>query len=377
MNLHLGPGSLAAAAVCALALTNVAGASAQADGTHHAVTRHSQIRTLSGASALSSTTTIPVRRFPGTDRIDTAIRASFDAWAPAGSTDGGLAQAVILSRSDQYADALGGASLAGAVGGPLLLTGSTTLDRRVKAEIDRVLGGKGTVYLLGGTGALSTGIEGALTHAGYSPARLGGADRFATSVRVAQEVGKLAPGGKPSFVFATTGLNFPDGLAAGATAGGYWASVVLTRDSTLTTPVKSYLDAMTTAGVEEYAVGGAAANVGRKWNAAYVGVDRFETAAMVAVDFWGDTSMPDDDPVGIGLATGLNWPDALAGGAYMAGSGPLVLSRTDSLPALTSQAVKALVASATPTSVQWGALFGGTAVVGGTVQSQFSTALNS
>lgn len=375
--------TVAVAAVASMALTGLAVSPARAstDGQHF--TRNTTIRAFERAdTSLRTSTATPVVRLAGSDRIDTAIQTSNALWDDASATQGNVAKAVVLSRSDQYADALGGSALAGAAGGPLLLTRSATLDAAVEAEIRRVLAKPGLVYLLGGTGALSSTVESRLKGLGYAVKRLQGADRFETSVAVAKEVGAyLAPDGVPQFVMVTTGLDFPDGLAAGATAGGYNGTVVLTKGSTIPAVVSGYLNGTRWLG-QEYgkhvpflAVGGQAAAASYTWDGEYVGQDRFDTAAKVAKEFWG-TSSPDDDPAAIGLATGMDWPDALAGGAFMAGGGPLVLSKTDSLPATTSSAVKALVASGTPSPIQFGVVFGGEAVVGTTPDTQFTSLLN-
>lgn len=371
-----------ATVVTALAAATLAAAPVQAEGQDFGFTKHTTKRSvakasgLAGTRAATSTTAPQVFRIAGSDRIQTAIEASFMAWDDAATPDGVLAKSVVLTRYDEYADALGGAALAGAGAGPLLMTPPTTLRADVKDEIDRVLGGTGTIYVLGGVGAVSADIETQLTAAGYTVTRLAGADRFDTSVEVAEQVGALVPEGAPQFVFATTGLNFPDGLAAGATAGGYWASVVLTRDDAVTPSVGAYLESMQSAQVPVFAVGGATASSNVvSWDWAFAGADRFETAALVADGFWTDSSTTNDDPVAIGLATGVNWPDALAGGAFMAGWGPLVLSRTDSLPAPTTAVTEAMVASGEPTPVQAGFVFGGTSVVGATPMSQFGAIL--
>src|SRR5437764_12436270 len=78
-------------------------------------------------------------RLSGADRLGTAIAASQAQWKA------GQAGSVVLSRSDQFADALGGSTLAVAKGGPLLLTPSSHLDAAVKAEITRALGTATTV----------------------------------------------------------------------------------------------------------------------------------------------------------------------------------------------------------------------------------------
>ncbi|MDV3220820.1 cell wall-binding repeat-containing protein [Intrasporangium sp.] len=325
------------------------------------------------AATADRTAAAAVLRIAGLDRIGTALEAS-SFWPDAGAE--GAASAVVLSRSDQYADALGGSALAGAAGGPLLLTSPDQLRAEVGAEIDRLLGGAGTVYLLGGPKAISVDVENALDAAGYSVTRLDGVDRYETSVVTAKETAALSPGGQTQLVFATTGRNFPDGLAAGATAAGYWGAVVLTRDDQLPGPVATYLDELAALEIPMLAVGGAAAAAPGPWLDALVGRDRYETAQIVAESFWGSTDLDSDDPVVIGLATGLDWPDALSGGAFVAGGGPLVLSRKDSLPGSTSAAVTTLVSSAEPSTVELGVLFGGPVAVTDTVLDEFDALLN-
>jgi putative cell wall-binding protein len=320
--------------------------------------------------------TVPVYRIQGADRIATAVAASRAMWDDAGTPDSPTATAAVISRYDDYADALGGSALAGAVGGPLLLTHTTYIDTVTTNEVARILGKKGTVYLLGGTGAISAAAEKSLRDRGYTVKRLAGADRYATSVVVAKEVAKQLKDGHPQLVFATTGQNFPDGLAAGATAAGYAASVVLTKDSTLPATVKSYLMAEQAAGVDVIAVGGATAKAPFSWTGKLAGKDRYETAALIARTFWANPDTDRDDGNAIALATGENWPDALAGGALMAGAGPLMLAKQNSLPAATKAATTEIVKSANPSTITVGFVLGGPGAVTDAVKSAFGLALN-
>lgn len=375
---------LASAGVLAVALTGSTlgavaapqAASNNGSSTFQRAERSAQGTTLAQSSA--ATASVPVHRVFGANRIETSVMASNYAWDDAGTTDGTIAQAVVISRFDGYADALGGSALAGAAGGPLLLTHPTYIDGVTMREVDRVLGRKGVVYVLGGTGAISSSAEKSLRDRGYTVKRLGGTDRFATSLLVAKQIASAhTPNGQPQFVFATTGMNFPDGLAAGATAGGWSGVVVLTRDSVIPANVRSYLDTEKAAGVPIAAVGGPTAKASFGWDHAYKGANRYETAALIARDFWTDTTTADDDPTAVALATGENWPDALSGGALVAGGGPLLLTQTSTFPSTTKSATVALAKSATPKSVQVGFVLGGKAVVSDSVMTAFTTALNS
>lgn len=376
---------LASAAVLAAALAGTAVGSAaaaplvggnQGSGTHDRSLNRAKAAVTAELSAAAPQATAPVYRVQGADRIATAVAASKAIWDNAGSNDGPTATAVVISRFDEYADALGGSALAGAVGGPLLLTHSTYVDAATLNEVDRLLGGRGDVYLLGGTGAISAAAEKTLRGKGYTIKRLGGADRYETSVNVSVAVAKAVPSGHPQFIFATTGENFPDGLAAGATAGGYAASVVLTKDNVLPKVVKTYLAAEQGAGTDVLAVGGATAQAPLRFAGTVVGADRFETAALIADAFWGDPGSDGDDPTAIALATGEDWPDALAGGSLVATLGPLLLTKPSTLPASTLRATTSLVRSASPSPVQVGFVLGGTAVVSDGVKNAFAKALN-
>ncbi|MFI7430387.1 cell wall-binding repeat-containing protein [Micromonospora sp. NPDC049836] len=264
-------------------------------------------------------------RVTGQDRFGTAVAASQAHWGtyadPADVRP--RAGAVVLSRSDTYADALGGSALAAAKKGPLLLTPPAGLQPQTADEIRRVLAPGGTVYLLGSEGALSATVRGEVEKLGFAVVRLAGADRFGTSIAIANAINPT-----PNQVLVATGMNFPDALAAGAAAGSrnrpgtdVSAVVVLTNDGKLPASIKSYLDARQRGGSELIAVGKqAAAAIDPYLTINLVGDDRFETANAVNVHFFGRGGT-------VGLATGMNWPDALAGGALMATlNGPLMLT---------------------------------------------------
>jgi putative cell wall-binding protein len=265
---------------------------------------------------------LPVR-IAGAERIDTAVQSSF-------FLDGG-ATSVVLARDDAYPDALGGAALAAAKGGPLLLTAPAALDPRTLAEIQRVLPPGGTVYLLGGLSALSQAVANAITAAGYTVVRYAGVDRFDTSLQIVQQ-----GLGNPNTVFLTTGNNFPDALTSGAAAAHTNGGVLLTNGAQLTANVSAYLTAH--AGDTVYAVGGPAAAADPKATP-IVGTDRYDTGVKVATTFF-------NPPDTFGVASGVNYPDALAGGATMAESdSPLLLTDPNTLSAPTAAYLTANKAS--------------------------------
>jgi putative cell wall-binding protein len=198
------------------------------------------------------------------------------------------------------------------------------------------------------------GVATQLKTLGYSVTRVSGADRFATATAVADLLGK------PTTVLLATGTDFPDALAAGVAAAKTGAAVLLTNGTRLPSATSSYLSGATTV----YAVGGPAAAAAPISATDLAGSSRFETALAVAERFF-------PHPTSVGVATGLDFPDALSGGALLARAGaPLVLtSRVNPNSAVTSYLTD--VAS-TVTSAH---LFGGTAVISSNASSTISAAL--
>jgi putative cell wall-binding protein len=278
----------------------------------------STVSGITGVPAFQSLQRENLYRLSGANRFGTPVNVSKSHW------DAGAADAVVLSRSDNYADALSGSALAAAKHGPLLLTPPDSLNTLTSAEISRVLGTvkpDATVYLLGGTGAISATVESAVQALGYQTVRLSGANRYATSLAIANEITT-----DPVLVLAATGVNFPDALAAGAAAGAWTTAgtptvVVLTQDTTLPAVTKSYLDGKPNAGI--VSIGGQAVTATAGYSnviAAVAGSTRYETASIVAEVFFDGTTYA-------GVATGTDWPDALAGGALLGTlNGPLLLT---------------------------------------------------
>lgn len=285
-------------------------------------------------------------RLAGADREATAAAVSQATFAT------GAAKAVVLARDDAYPDALAGAPLAVAEGGPLLLTSPGSLDSTPAQELSRVLPSGATVYLLGGTAALSDAVAQQVQSAGFKVTRLAGTDRFNTAVAIANAVPS------PTAVLETTGLNFPDALTAATAAGSVGGVVLLTDGSQPAAATTAWIGSH--AGLARYAVGGPAAQADPAAQG-IVGADRYATAAMVAQQFFPAATKA-------GLASGVNFPDALAAGARLGVlRAPLLL--TD--PSTLSTDAAGFLNSRHPGRVE---IYGGSAAVSDTVQQQAAAA---
>ena len=165
-------------------------------------------------------------RISGADRYATAIQASVKDFPAAGS-----AQGVVIARGDLYVDALAGTPLATAKQAALLLTDGSSLTPGVAAEIQRALGSDTakTITILGGPDAVSPQVEAQLKALGHPVDRIGGADRYATTLDIAQ-----ASGAKSAVV--ATGADFADPLVAGVYAAHTKGALLMTDGAKLSLP---------------------------------------------------------------------------------------------------------------------------------------------
>lgn len=166
--------------------------------------------------------------------------------------------------------------------------------------------------------------------------RVGGPDRYATAVELSKRTFPDAAAPVP-VAYLATGANFPDALAAGAATRGD-GPVLLVPGSTTPQIVLDELRRLHPA--ELVVVGGsavvsddamAAASEAAQVAALRVsGPDRYSTAAGLS-----ETTFAPGVPIAY-LATGVNFPDALAAGAAAAQlGGPVLLTAPGALPAAT------------------------------------------
>lgn len=198
--------------------------------------------------------------------IAVGLNASAEQFATAGQADGRApATHVVLSRDDVFADALAASGLAGELG-PILFTEGgpdADLDPRVLAEIDRILPEGATVYIVGGTNAVSADVETTVEDAGFTVQRLGGANRLETAELIAAEVRQLNPDVDEQILaraFSDDPENNPsrawaDSISAGAYAADQQVPVILTTTDSLHPAAERALDDTATT----YVVGGEAA----------------------------------------------------------------------------------------------------------------------
>ena len=243
----------------------------------------------------------------GADAVATAIAVA--SARPAAST-------AVLARADEYADALTGSALAGALDAPLLLNPSDALDPTVLAELQRL--GVTDVVLLGGTAALSSAVEQALADADIQVSRVAGTNRFGTAGAVANAIAEAT--GQPSDVFVADGGDFPDAVGVAGLAAFLGQPILLVETDRMPTETT---DAMTALGGPQVTVLGGVAAVSEEVAGGaprLAGETRYGTSAAV-VDASRNAGLRINQPW---VATGEAFADALVAGPAAAAAGQVL-----------------------------------------------------
>jgi len=154
-----------------------------------------------------------VKRLAGTSRYDTNL-------AILNETDTEGLDLLVCSGAG-YPDALSVSS----VGKPIMLVGNELTEEQT-AYLESVTFDK--IYVIGGTGVISSDMVNSLTEYA-NVTRVGGKDRFATSLGVANT---FFPG-HHDYMMMVYAMNFPDGLSGGALAYQYDAPVILATSSNI------------------------------------------------------------------------------------------------------------------------------------------------
>lgn len=264
-----------------------------------------------------------VSRLAGNDRYATAaaVSASHASGAPV----------VYVASGTAFPDALAGGVPAGIARAPLLLVQPSAIPAATATELRRLKPAR--IVVLGGPGAVSESVRSAL--AAYSPSvsRLWGADRYATAAAISA----ASFGAGASVVYVATGDGFADALAgvpAAIRAGG---PLLLTRGDRIPGATAAELSRLRPARIMVLGGTGVVSAAVLSGLQAYApsvtrlaGADRYATAAAISRAAFPTSS-------GAYLASGVTFPDALAGGpAAGATRAPMLLATASSLPAATA-----------------------------------------
>ena len=266
------------------------------------------------APSAGATTDVKTDRYAGTTRYGTAA-------AIAGQSDFDGADTAILATGENFPDALAAAGIAGHNGpAPIILTQSGTYTQAARDALNEFTS-VADVIIVGGTAAISSSVEQAVKDDGFNVTRVAGQNRFGTAAAIATTIGGANIGtvdGKKTALIAN-GLNYPDALAGGTVAYAAGLPILLVTPSSVPSETSSAISGL---GIQHAIILGGTAAVGDSVAASLktstgsdpervAGTNRFGTAA--AVGEWANDNL-NWAPAEVELASGVNFPDALAGG---------------------------------------------------------------
>lgn len=260
-----------------------------------------------------------LQRLGGSDRYETAVQIANAGWKES--------EYAVLAMGEEFPDALSAAPLAKKYNAPILITPKNALNNNVKQCLSNLKVSK--VFIIGGTGVISTAIENEINDIGITTKRIAGADRYETSVAVAKELG-LDYSAPNKDIYIASGDNFPDALSITPIAAEKIRPIILSPKDSLTENTKKFLQNECTA-PNVYILGGTGVlsnnlfDEVKNLNSSNVkrlgGNDRFATNILIVNEFLNVLNLET-----INMANGENFPDALSGAAFGAKTAsPMIL----------------------------------------------------
>ncbi|WP_122260720.1 cell wall-binding repeat-containing protein [Ornithinimicrobium cerasi] len=261
-----------------------------------------------------------VVRLSGADRYGTAASITGRFFAPG-------VPVVYVASGAAFPDALSAGPAAGRASSPVLFVRPDGIPTATRMELTRLRPAR--IVVVGGAGAVGgTVLEALRAYTSGTVTRVAGNTRFDTSAAVSRNAFPSA-----DIVYVSTGRNWPDALSAGAAAVVQGAPVLLSDTTSVPAVVLAEIDRLNPSRI--VLVGGAsavsdtaAAQLGTIATTERVsGTDRYRTALAVSTRVFGP------DRPGVAIATGLSFPDALAGvPATRHTRGPILLARPTGIP---------------------------------------------
>lgn len=268
---------------------------------------------------------VVVDRLAGTDRYETAANVA---------SEFGQVDRVYLASGLEGYDALSGAPAAILDGAPVLLTTPGQVPQATQNALEELQPQE--VVVVGGPEAIADDVlDQVEERTGAEVTRVSGENRYGTALFLATErfEAKFVTN-----VYIASGEDYADALSGGPRAGAHGSPILLTQRDNLPAETRHALEELdpalvTVLGGEQAVsedvlaeIGGYTEDVQR-----IAGEDRYETSALLA-----ETTAPGE---GAMVASGEDFPDALAGGALAGHLGldvPLLLTQPDNLPDATA-----------------------------------------
>lgn len=263
-----------------------------------------------GGETTPSVPTTTVKELIGEDRYETAAKISKEGWNSADTV------IIVNGHHNHLVDGLTATPLASAKNAPILLSDNKVLSKFTADEIKRL--SPKNVIVIGGVDVMPQSIidEVKKINSSISVKRIGGEDRYETSLNIAKEIDKT---NNITKIYVGAGDGEADSLSIASVAGREKAPIILSEKDGLTKSTYDYIKSQNV--VDGYVIGGferisdkAMKNIDSvvskdiSGNRIY-GNHRQETNAKVIEKFYKDTQLD-----GVIVAKEDNLVDALTVG---------------------------------------------------------------
>ncbi|WP_040330775.1 cell wall-binding repeat-containing protein [Clostridium ihumii] len=172
-----------------------------------------------------------VKKIYGKDRYETSAKVSQEGWDKANTA--------IIANGEGFSDALCSTPLSKAVDGPILLTTTSKLPVATKNELKRLK--VNNVYISGGAGVVNKNVENEIKSMGIKVTRLGGKDRYETSIAIANELSRFVNITDVMLISGEESTQGADALSAAPLAALNNMPMLLASQKTITPNVKQWI----------------------------------------------------------------------------------------------------------------------------------------
>lgn len=164
-------------------------------------------------------------RISGLNRYETSAAVALDGWKQS--------DYAILANGENFPDALSTTPLAQKYNAPILLTLKDTIPDTIANALQQLK--VKNVFIVGGTGVISSTVENQLSSIGIKVTRLSGQNRYETDIQVAKQLGSVDK------VVLVNGEDFPDALSIAPIAAKENMPILLMSGDIIPDVVKQYI----------------------------------------------------------------------------------------------------------------------------------------
>lgn len=277
------------------------------------------LSTLISFSSVKVEAASSVERLGGDNRYDTAVKIAKAGWKKS--------DYAVIASGGNFPDALSSVPLAKKYDAPILLTEEGSLNKEVAQCLKDLK--VSNVFIVGGVGVVSANIEAELKAMNINVQRIAGDDRYSTSIEIAKNLG-IDYSTPNKDLYVVSGENFPDALSIAAVSAKNQRPIILVEKDKITANVENFIKNQSV-NPNIYVVGGSGVIKESVFNKLTTftdnttkrisGSDRYETNVQILKTFSDQLNFDS-----LTMASGENFPDALAGVAYGAkSSSPLLI----------------------------------------------------